>query len=133
MTAADKAAAEKRALDALDDLIAEKWNLGSISTAFKMSEIAYTLKAMLADPRMPAEPSEEALNKILSTIWGVRMGGSVNALVIAGDVYRALYAHLSAPRTNQLYRIRGKGLDLIHEGPISISEASDENLPDIEG
>jgi hypothetical protein len=32
-----------------------------------------------------------------------------------------------------LYRIRGKGLDLIHEGPISISEARDDTLPDIEG
>ncbi len=82
---------------------------------------ARTIKAMLAQPRLPEEPTPEMVEAIMLKIWGVRMGGSVNAKELAADAYGALYAHLTKPAPT-LYRIRAKGLDIIHEGPVSVLE-----------
>lgn len=59
---------------------------------------ARALKAMLAEPRLPKEPSEEALQAMRNS----------NDRVNAFSMYRALYAHLTAPR-DQLEEIRRYG------------------------
>lgn len=85
---------EKAALEWLDD-----WGRAYPSFA---GNSARTIKAMLSRPTLPEEPTPEAIAKILQATWGVRMEGSQNAKDIAADVYRALYAHLTAPKTKEV-------------------------------
>lgn len=66
---------------------------------------AQTLKAMLARPVMPEEPTQGALD----AMWrGVAKGHGVG---ISFDTfvttYRALYAHLNKPQTKTVWRVSG--------------------------
>lgn len=151
-------AEEKAALEWLD-YIEARW-------ADTWSGFARTLKAMLAQPRLPSMATDELVD-VMHLAFCTTPSESKRAIASA---YRALYAHLTKPeailaeprqenpelraaisalrgwsaeaagRTGlaesvlivcnaaeatlpvQMYRIRARGLDVVHAGPVSVSE-----------
>ena len=86
---------ERSALSALDDLIdykAKHWGSDHEEAAHWL-----TIKEMLARPILPEEPSEDAIREMQRAFREhLTVTGSMEA------AYRALYAHLTAPRTKEV-------------------------------
>lgn len=89
--------AEKAALSWLDEMI-------DGARTDRAAEHARTLRKMLAEPRLPAEPTAEAL-KVLREKFSEC---SYTAAQAAWEGYRALHAHLSRPatRTVETWEVR---------------------------
>src|SRR5688572_3932311 len=85
--------AERKAMETLDRAILAQ-NCGR-SWIFPLDELR-TLKDMLARPVLPEEPSIEALIHMDNAIAGPTQYGNMRA------AYRALRAHLSAPKTKEV-------------------------------
>lgn len=64
---------------------------------------ARALKLMLAEPRLPAEPTDEALSAMLRTYNGAPDFQGWDRKWVA--VFRALYAHLTKPKTVEVWRV----------------------------
>jgi hypothetical protein len=77
--------AEKAALKWLDKVI--DGNRGAWGVNDERTRAPCAIKAMLAAPRLPAEPTKEAIKAMYEGYW--TWDGS----------YRALYAHLTKPNT----------------------------------
>lgn len=97
---------EKEALEWLEGAIAGRWDFGSVGTARWVTKHARTLKRLLAEPRMPEEPSDEILTIMREAPlksgdadddcqpeWGKR---------IMRASYRALRSHLTKPATKEV-------------------------------
>lgn len=57
------------------------------------------IQRLLAEPRLPAEPTRETRD-VLATAFRRALHG--NSLCIGLDIYRALYAHLTKPATKEV-------------------------------
>lgn len=66
-----------------------------------------TIKAMLARPTLPEEPSDETTTAIVAALWSETIAAARDLVPrqTARKLYRALYAHLTAPKTKTVWRV----------------------------
>src|SRR5688572_2953479 len=83
--------AERKAMEWLDNRLKI-----AVQDPYMSLDVARTLKDMLARPVLPEEPSIEALIHMDNAIAGPTQYDNMRA------AYRALRAHLSAPKTKEV-------------------------------
>lgn len=81
---------------------------------------ARTLEAMLAEPRLPKEPSADALKAMQDGIY--RDTGCMAFHHTVETAYRALHAHLTTPKTKTVWRVTWKTQDGDKGGVVSRDE-----------
>ena len=94
---------------------------GSIDWHRHFVTVFAAAEAMLAQPRLPAKPNKELEKAALA--WLERCFGSGTPDPDEDERHRRTLKAMLAP---QLYRIRARGLDIVHTGPISISEVPND-------
>ena len=82
---------------------------------YALAWIAELARDDSSEPRLPAEPTQAMLDVLREACAEGGLGGWPR------DGYRALYAHLTAPK-RKMIRIRARGVDMLVEPPISQSE-----------
>lgn len=83
---------ERKAMEWLDEAIHRDAKWESVGDEMHRA----TLKAMLARPVMPEEPTPDALIA-MADVWM-----NTNGMNCWSSIYRALYAHLTAPKTKEV-------------------------------
>lgn len=98
--------AEKAALAALEAATSGRYS-DSCNLHMNVGQLR-ALKALLAEPRLPAEPSEE-----MKQVMRRAFEGSYLHSPFIDAIYRALSAHLTKPKTKKAWAV-GCGLGFVH-------------------